>query len=127
MSNNDIFSTGEKDSVISSEPDYQKSQSFFIEGLVKPVEVDASQVCDSRKVVQMQTQLTYMDMLWPLLIGVASGAALWIAFSSFDGELIGGPAGFFIGINIYQPKTAKIWCSQELSLLKVFFLENIHR
>ena len=108
-----FFPSGKKSMVLSSEPDYQKSQHFFLGGLVKPAEVDATQICDSREVLQMQTQITYLDMIWPLLIGVATGIALGVPFSNFDGELIGGLLGFLIGINIYQPKTAKIWCAPE--------------
>ena len=106
-----FFFEKQEDVVLSSEPDYTKSQHFFLWGLVGSAEVDADhQICDSRKILQMQTQMTYQDILWPLLIGAVSGTAL--ALSVIDGG-IAGLMGFLFGIYIYQPKTVKVWCAPE--------------
>lgn len=103
----------QKNTSISLSPDYRKAHHFFLGSLVETAEVDATQICGSREVLQMQTQITYLDMLWPFLIGTTSGITLSFALTSYDSAWLAGLIAFLIGVNIYQPKTVKVWCAPE--------------
>jgi len=52
---------------ISASPDYSQSKSFFLFGLIGEQEVDVIEICGSKKVVQMQTQFTFLDGFLGLL------------------------------------------------------------
>lgn len=68
---------------ISSHATYEKRQSFFFWGLVGNKYIDVKEICGTRDVKQMQTQFTFVDGLLSV-----------------------------ITLGIYQPRTAKVWCSQ---------------
>lgn len=67
--------------VVSSTPDYERSQHFFLYGIIGQRIVNTAQICRGRAVRQMQTQQTFLDSL---LASVTSG--------------------------IYTPRTARVWC-----------------
>ncbi|GAA3939872.1 Bor family protein [Litoribacillus peritrichatus] len=65
----------------SSEPTYQDSRHFFFWGLVGQTRVDVKQICQQKRVVQMQSQATFVDGLLTL-----------------------------ITLGIYAPHSVKVWC-----------------
>ena len=67
---------------ISSHPTYEKSEAFFLWGLVGDKYIDVKEVCGTRDVKQMQTQFTFVDELLT-----------------------------FITLGIYAPRTARVWCN----------------
>ena len=67
---------------IISHPTYEKSQAFFLWGLVGDKYIDVKEVCGTKEVKQMQTQFTFVD------------------------ELLS-----FITLGIYAPRTARVWCN----------------
>ena len=68
---------------LSSHPNYQKQQTFFLWGLVGEQYIDVRNVCGAAGVTQLQTQNTFVD-------GVLQ----------------------FLTLGIYAPRTAKIWCNR---------------
>ena len=64
-------------------PTYEKSQSFFLGGLIGEGTVNVSNVCRGLKVMQMQTQATFLNQL----VGVLT-------------------------VGIFTPRTVKVWCSR---------------
>lgn len=71
------------ESKLSSSPDFQESQSFFIAGLVGKKIIDTNETCNGKPVRQLQTQDTFGDRF----LGI-------------------------ITLGIYTPRTAKIWCEK---------------
>ncbi len=70
-----------RSSKVTTPPTYSKSEHFFLVGLIGKSNIDVNQVCGGRKVVQMQSQQTFVDGL----LGI-------------------------ITLGIYAPHTAKVWC-----------------
>ena len=68
----------------SSEPNYKKSQNFFLFGLIGNSIVNVKSVCGDKPVKQMQSQQTFLN-------GFLSFVTLWI----------------------YTPRTASVWCGEE--------------
>lgn len=66
---------------VSGSPSYQKRKHFYLGGLVGERRVDVKQICGDRKVIQMQSQQTFVDGLLGL-----------------------------ITIGIYAPHSVKVWC-----------------
>lgn len=64
------------------DPTWEKSEPFFLWGLVGTAHVNTDAVCGSRNVVQLQTQKTFVD------------------------GLLG-----FVTLGIYAPRSAKVWCN----------------
>ena len=64
-------------------PVYEQSQSFFFWGLVGESVVNVQSICGDRKILQMQTQSTFVNQLLTALT-----------------------------LGIYAPRTAKVWCSR---------------
>ena len=105
-------------------PDYQKSERFFLWGLVGESVVPAGEVCKSKGgvPVQLQSQTTVLDSLIPWASGLAGGIlAGGASFSLMDDSSdtaallvsIGvGALGFMVAQGIYTPKTAKVWCGK---------------
>ena len=102
---------------LSNKPDYEKSHHFFLAGLIGEAEVPVDKICKGRKVLQMQSQTTFLDGLWPFLITMGSVAAAITAgytlLPSIAGVDLVEPFLFVIGSVIYTPKTAKVWCGEK--------------
>ncbi|KKO50233.1 Bor family protein [Arsukibacterium sp. MJ3] len=64
-----------------SVPSYQKTEHFYLWGLVGEKHVDVKNICGSKSVRQMQTQQTFIN-------GLAASVTL----------------------GIYAPHTVKVWC-----------------
>lgn len=71
---------------VGGKPTYQESKSYFWWGLSGEHEIDVVEVCKGKEVEQMQSQFTFLD----------------------------GVKGFFT-LGIYAPKTAKVWCKEEVA------------
>lgn len=69
---------GEKDT---TEPDYKASKPFYLGWLIGEHEVNVSDICGGRRVMQMQTVNSLSDMVQS-----------------------------FFSVLIYTPRTAKVWC-----------------
>ena len=127
--------------VLSSEPDYTKSQHFFLGGLISSSpSMDTAQVCSSKEVIQVQIQRTFWDGLWSFLSATAGsmlGAYIGgLAFSyrvdrcermcqkhhCHCGNAIGAMPETFIGIltgaivgsYAFKKITTKVWCAPEI-------------
>lgn len=70
---------------LTEKPTYQDSRPFFLWGLVGKQRVDVKALCGEQKVVQMQSQQTFVD----------------------------GVLGL-ITIGIYSPHTIKVWCEEQI-------------
>lgn len=68
----------------SGSPNYEKSQSFFLFGLIGESFIDVKSICGDRPVKQMQTQETFVD------------------------GLLGS-----VTLGIYTPRTASVWCGKK--------------
>ena len=135
-----IFLSGKNGMVIPSEPDYQKSHFSFLGGLIdSSASVNTSQLCNSKEVIQVQTQKTFWDGLWPYLSGAAGlmvGAVVGDAVAGYRTEkckqtchkrhchcwgafgieaLLGSIIGVLIGGLTFRTVTSKAWCSPEAS------------
>ncbi|MBC6414945.1 MAG: Bor family protein [Bdellovibrionales bacterium] len=66
---------------ISLKPDYEKSHSFFLGGLVGEGLVYTNRICPSKEIRQIQTQFTFLDRFLHV-----------------------------ITLGIYSPRTSKVWC-----------------
>jgi len=73
-----------KNQVLSNNPNYEESQSYFLWGLAGENFVDVVEICEGKEVIQMQSQFTFVD------------------------QLLGG-----ITLGLYSPKTAKVWCGEK--------------
>ena len=72
-----------KKNIVSSNPTYERSQNFFLFGLIGENVINIEEICRERSVRQMQTQQTFVN-------GLVSGVTL----------------------GIYTPRTAKVWCEK---------------
>ena len=63
------------------EPNYQERYDYYLFGLIGENDVDVTQICSNKGVVQMQAQNTFVDVLLHI-----------------------------ITLEIYTPRTAKVWC-----------------
>jgi hypothetical protein len=72
----------EESGKLSTPPSYQESKNFFFWGLAGEHRVDVTKICGEKKVVQMQSQETFVN-------GLLSA----------------------ITLGIYSPHTVKVWCS----------------
>ncbi len=63
-------------------PTFEQRQDFFLWGLVGESHIDTKAVCGGKKVVQMQSQRTFVDGLLGL-----------------------------VTLGIYAPESARVWCS----------------
>jgi len=72
------------DSDFTYHPDYEQSKPFFLWGLVGEHQIDVTEICDEKKVIQMQSKFSAMNVLY---------------------------SGLTLGI--YLPRTAKVWCERE--------------
>lgn len=64
-----------------TEPTYQKSKSFFLWGLAGEHRIDVKKICSNSKVIQLQSQKTFIDTVFTL-----------------------------ITYGIYSPHSVKVWC-----------------
>jgi hypothetical protein len=69
---------------LSSDPTYESSKPFFLGGLIGESHIDVNEICGKRGAQQMQTQHTFLDSFLTI-----------------------------ITIDIYAPRTAKVWCAKE--------------
>ncbi|WP_419811978.1 Bor family protein [Bacterioplanoides sp.] len=72
---------GEKDT---SKPTYQSSKNYYWWGLKNEYDIDTSEICQGRRVMQMQSVTTLSD---------------WLLQA--------------VTIGIYFPRTAKVWCEEK--------------
>ena len=72
---------GEKDT---SKPTYQSSKDYYWWGLKNEYQVNTTEICDKRRVMQMQSVSTLSD---------------WLLQT--------------VTIGIYFPRTAKVWCEEK--------------
>ena len=108
-----------------SPPDYEESHHFFVNGLIGSARVNVSRICGDREPVQMQTQKTFINQIWPFiwaLGGMAIGLTVGAANPSNPnlqveglppeavGVALGGGVGLLLG-SLYTPKTARVWCA----------------
>lgn len=125
---------------LSNTPDYEKSHHFFLGGLVGEAQVPVDKICKDKEVWQMQSQTTFLDGLWPSLIGIGAGVlgGFFIGALGADAVLSDDPTVFaaddpimddptvfaaaiastvlissFASL-IYAPKTAKVWCGESV-------------
>lgn len=68
---------------ISSQPNYQNSEPFFLWGLVGETRVNTKEVCNGEEPVQMQSQATFGD-------GLITNLTL----------------------GLYSPHSVKVWCEK---------------
>ena len=119
---------------LAAPPDYQKTQHFFLGGLIGEAVVPAGEICGDRSVVQMQSQTTFLDGLWPVLAGsvvlvLGVFGALGFIQAAAEGDLseedalagsLVGTAliglGYGLASLIYTPKTAKVWCGKKVNM-----------
>ena len=94
---------------LSRPPDYQKSYPFFWGGLAGEAAVPVGKICQGRKALQLQSQITLKDAFFPALIGL-SGPAAAVLFSK---SLWIVAAVSPLAAMIYSPKTVKVWCERE--------------
>ena len=95
----------------------------------------AGKICGEKPVVQMQSQTTFLDGLWPVLTGLAvatvgvfglfSLAEMWESgdpkisddeVAAFTGTGLLVALGATLASLIYTPKTAKVWCGTKTNL-----------
>ena len=68
-------------------PDYQKSEPFFLWGLVGDSVVPAGEICkNGEKPVKLQSQTTFADALIPAVLGLAIGAAAFYSYALFSDD-----------------------------------------
>lgn len=65
-------------------PDYEQSKHFFLWGLVGEHHIDVTKICEQKKVIQMQSKFSAINVLY---------------------------SGLTLGL--YLPRTAKVWCERE--------------
>ena len=110
---------------LASNPDYEKTQHFFLGGLIGESVVPAGEICGERSVAQLQSQTTFLDGFWPVLVGLTVGVALGVFLGWFETIANGSPKeiaetssllGFSAAMAsvIYTPKTAKVWCGEKV-------------
>lgn len=120
---------------LASNPDYEKTQHFFLGGLIGESVVPAGEICGEKSVAQLQSQTTFWNGFWPYLSAVAAtvvGTVGFLGLSSGIMEagsppsggdtvaMIGGglliTLGIILASTIYTPKTAKVWCGKKAVL-----------
>ncbi len=125
------------DSQRADSPDYEKSQDFFLFGLIGEATVPAGEICGDKGVAQLQSQTTFLDGLWPVLIAGGAVVAVGIVglglFANLlseeeepdPGTLIPALGGMAIASilaalagGIWTPKTAKVWCAKDSATVK---------
>ena len=114
---------------LASNPDYEKTQHFFLGGLIGESVVPAGEICGEKEVVQLQSQTTFWDGLWPFLVAATASAIGLFGLASEIMELGSPPSdediaamvgggmlivlGSILVSAIYTPKTAKVWCGEK--------------
>ena len=120
---------------LSSPPDYQQTQHFFLGGLIGEAVVPAGEICKERSVAQLQSQTTFLNGLWPWLgslTGMVVGSVVFLGSVTGMMEVGSAPsgaeaaellgAGFLVLVGtmlaavIYTPKTAKVWCGEKIAV-----------
>ena len=117
---------------LSSPPDYQQTQHFFLGGLIGEAVVPAGEICKDRSVAQLQSQTTFVNGIWPWL-GTITGMVVGVFLvggsvagmmdgstpSGADAAALVGTGvlvlfGTMLAATIYTPKTAKVWCGEKI-------------
>ena len=118
---------------LSSPPDYQQTQHFFLGGLIGEAVVPAGEICKDRSVAQLQSQTTFINSIWPwlgtitgMVVGgvLVSGSVVGMMEASStpsgaDTAALAGMGmlvllGTLLAATIYTPKTAKVWCGEKI-------------